>query len=374
MPSQNSVPIPKKGREAKVAIQCSHCGTKFRVKRSRLEDVSKVKCSNCGHVFKIKIVPPRKAASSTSEEQEKAILSSADKAYFEATHLGDEKNEEFSEMVLDDSDKEGLFMKPGAPLSKDQSPQVNDVDLRLSKLSDTLNGSSASREPQTDPLPPPEQFEPASSSDETTRPSQRSSSKLPIVEEEVDEGINWGKMTVIVLLLLTAFLVVAGVGMYGVFNEPSILNKILGTPLHQVEFNEKKGLAIKRVKNIPSRQTLHVVNGELTNKFSTSDEVSWIQLKGLAFDENRQVVETSIVFAGNVLQEEELSTWSLEKIKKYYKFNSGKNNSNFNLKEGQVVPFQIVFYESANVLANVTTKIVSYVRRNNPVYVRSAEE
>ncbi len=381
--------LPKNTQEAKVSIQCNNCGTKYRVKQSRLSDkVSKVKCTKCNSIFKIQGLAhtndpsPQNSGSQQSSEVPSSVLSDAEKAYFQAVEIVPGKTDDLPEIPLDEFEKNELFLAPDAPLSKQattqESQKLPEVDPELMELSELPSSSSSPSQPAnpaddktntsfaSDPGVPEE-------SDQSANPFPSQRSTLPIVEETpLDNSTNWGKLTVILLIFMVIFLGIAGAGAYLALKEPSLLNQIMNTAQHPVKFSGK--LVNRRIKNFPSRQTLVVIEGKLQNLMPTSDQVSWIRLKGLAFDENRQILETSMVYAGNILTQKELSSMGLDKIKKFYKYNSGRNNSNFELKENQEVPFQIVFFDSANLLKNVTVTPVSYVRQDETIYVRSGEE
>ncbi|MBF0280205.1 MAG: zinc-ribbon domain-containing protein [SAR324 cluster bacterium] len=376
--------------EPRISIQCDSCGTKYRVKQSRFsEKTSKVKCTKCESVFEIQNdkdvkLPEKSIPEDESNDQSptSSLLSDAEKAYFEAVTLDHEDTEVFPEFNLDFSEKEALFMNAASPLQKSRKVQsstppqlpVDQELMDLSELPDPSNPNSENpplNEDVSSQFPSDleegmPQFEIPSSL------SLRDRSTLPIVEEAPSEGeINWGRMTIKLLIFMVVFFGAAGSVAYLALKEPSTFSWFMKSPTAPIRFTVK--LSSKEVQNFTSRQTLIVVEGKLQNLLPSEDQVSWLRLKGLAFDENRQVIETSIVYAGNILSTKELSSWSLEKIKKFYDYNSGRNNSNFELKEKQEVPFQIVFFDSANILKDASAKLVSYVSKNETVYVRSGD-
>lgn len=369
--------------EPKIAIQCDQCGTKYRVKESRLsEKTTKVKCPKCETVFEVQKSVRQENATllgsveAIASESQESLLSEAEKAYFEAITIDGEDSEIVPEIKLDLAETDDLFVDPTTLSLKDQqslkAPSKPQIDSELMALSELPEPAAPPPLPNlTEDIPP------IFSDSQGTEPSFESSissssmsNPLPIVDETATtDGVNWGRKTAILLVIMFVFAGMVGAGIYLTLKEPSLLNYLVRSPNLPVRFVGE--LVSKRVKNFSSRQTLFVVEGTLQNLLPTTDQMSWIRLKGLAFDESRQIVETSIVYAGNILTAEELASWSLEKIKQYYDYNNGRNNSNFELEEYQEVSFQIVFFESANILKNVIARPVSYIRRDEIVYVKS---
>ncbi|MGK5090915.1 hypothetical protein WDW89_02730 [Deltaproteobacteria bacterium TL4] len=325
---------------------------------------------------------------SSSAQSQLKVPSEADLAYLESTALDDEiqvKNKPIKE-----NQRYKLFMGPAGDrsktlrseetisssnhLSSDSPPlengSIEETSERLMALSE-IPENIFNQAPLTSTL-----SEALTTSPQDTKPGQlrrRSHANLPIVEEdEMDEEPPWGKMVVILTLVLLAFLGVTGTGIYLGLVDSSVFSQLMGKPVHRFEFaGPLQGI---RVKNIPSQRTLFVVNGTLINRFPTEDQIRWIQLKGIAFDLSRNVVESRIVYAGNTLSEEELATWGIQKVTDFYKYNNGRNNANFELKQDQEVPFQVVFFDSESVLKHTSAKIVSYSRQEEMIFVKLTEE
>lgn len=386
--------------ESRVLIQCDQCGTKYRVKQSRLAGhSSSVKCTRCKHVFKPLVAEEIPAEHENQTSSLLSVPSEADKAYLESTSLGDEVLSKKKKSVKEDK-KYQFFMRPGelsSKLSEESEnefedgestlftdhiekekpvpPEVSSGDeLSMSELPESLSHLNVENDQQegwkeglghsTHALQDRE------GSLSVISPTARAS--LPIVNEDgLEDTTPWGKLTVLLLVILFIFLGAIGGGVYFRLVDTSILSQLVGNYQHQFEFTGP--LEGQRVKNLPSRQTFFVANGGIQNQFPDADQVGHIRLKGLAFDENRKIVESTVVYAGNVLTNEELSTWSLSKIRDYYKYNNGRNNTNFKLKENQEVAFQVVFFNSESILESISAKIVSYVRRNKNIFVKVPE-
>lgn len=362
----------------KISIECSNCGTKYKVAKSRItQKVSKVKCAKCGIVFQI--APPSPTTPQEEAPQSKTSnLSSPpqspDKAYFEAVAIDDSEPGVVPEISLGDFDPDDIFMEPGALPDKKQVSASNKETASQNSIDDKL--MELSEIPPLEEMAIPPELEDELSENLSSAPPQteqpissKPSQPIPIVEEApVERQFGWGKASFILFGIFIVLLGIGSAGTYFTLKEPSLINQLLGIPEHHLPLSEK--FTNFRVKNIPSRQTLFIVEGELQNQFPSEDQISWIRFKGIAFDENRDIVETSLAFAGNILGEEELSTWTLEQIKKHYQYSNGRNDSNFEILENQRVPFQIVFFESASVVKSVTAKLISYVRQDETVYVQ----
>ena len=360
---QLPAPSSQPPEETKIPIQCPHCGTKYRVKASRLsQHTTQVKCTRCETVFEATRPPLSPLPQTDAPQSQESILSDADRAYFEAITLDDEP-QVIPEIKLDLAETDDLFVDP-ATLSlknKEEAPEsLPALDPELMALSELPQPARSDTASDLDDLA---EINPPSFSESPTPP-------LPIVEETATaERSPWGRRAFILLMVLLGAFGAVGGGVYVSLKEPSLINYLIQSPDLPVRFVGE--LASQRIQNSTSRQTLFVVEGTLQNLLPTADQMSWIRLKGLAFDENRQIVETSIVYAGNVLDSEALSSWSLERIKQYYNYNNGRGNTNFELQKNQAVPFQIVFFEASNIVKNVVARPISYVRQDEIIYVRA---
>ena len=363
--------------ETKISIQCDNCGTKYRVHRLRFsEKVSKVKCTKCNSIFKIEEFPVQSPQDSVAFEEwqrTSTILADAEKACFEATRQKKDETKSSLGVNLHSVNQEKSDEESDSLFCKDKE---NSERFSFTKAdSNSLQGSQ-SVTPAVSVTVPTHIFGNSESTITSSEQSHEFSYKMPesplsLVEETVKpQGINWGRKSVALITLMVTFATLLGASIYLLLKEPFLLNHFFNPAEFPVHFVGE--LDSKQVENISNRQTLFVVEGKLQNLLPTSDQVSWVKLKGLAFDENREIIETAIVYAGNVATEQEISSWSLEKIKKFYTHNSGRESANFKLNKNQIVPFQMTFFESAKVVKNVTIRPVSYVRRNKIEYIRGS--
>ena len=111
----------------------------------------------------------------------------------------------------------------------------------------------------------------------------------------------------------------------------------------------------------------------MRSNFSDSSNISSIRLKGLAFDDDQKILESQVVYAGVVLSHQELSEWSVSRIREQYKERYGRNEINRNLREGEELPFQVVFFEAGELFSKASAQIISYQRDGRDVFVRTAE-
>ena len=86
---------------------------------------------------------------------------------------------------------------------------------------------------------------------------------------------------------------------------------------------------------------LFVITGWVKNGYS--DVRRFIRINGKLYKKGKVLSQTETVFCGNVLSDIELSNMKFDAIKKRLSNRSGDNNSNMQIKPGEVLPFMIVF-------------------------------
>ncbi|MBF0238591.1 MAG: zinc-ribbon domain-containing protein [SAR324 cluster bacterium] len=376
--------------ESTVSIQCPNCQTRYRVNESRVNRASQVKCTKCQFLF----TPDDSSKESRTRPGSLTLPTEAEKAYLESVQW--ESDENVQTKPLNVKQKQKLFITPNvsgkttdisesqqnpdaeqpvvSPVMKPATQEISaeklkDSQLDLQAIAAKATNTPAPKNPEIPKIPPLREVaaETRTKSQPTSPVDIPVAATLPVVDEN-EETVPWGRLAGIMAVILVMF---AGIS-WGIFYLGLLDSTMGGNSPHQFEFVGK--LEGHRIKNLPGQQTLFVIQGKMRNLFPSTDEISWIQLKGFALNENRETLETAVVYAGNVLKEEELSTWGLEQIKDYYKYNSGRNNSNYELPEGAEVDFQIVFFNSSGLLESTSVRIVSYVRQNKPVYVKAYKE
>jgi len=86
---------------------------------------------------------------------------------------------------------------------------------------------------------------------------------------------------------------------------------------------------------------MFVISGRVRNDYGQLR--NFISIKGQIYSKGKSNIESKTVYAGNILSEEELSTFNSAKIEKRLKNKYGNKRSNFKLNSGKAIPFMIVF-------------------------------
>ena len=186
-----------------------------------------------------------------------------------------------------------------------------------------------------------------------------------------EAGIPWGRLTLVSTLASLGLLLILWTGGYLHMVDSPLLSRLVGVQLHQFEF--VGNLRVEKFRNNFSRQAIHVMTGTVRSNFPDSSNISSIRLKGLAFDDDQKILESQVVYAGVVLSHQELSEWSVSRIREQYKERYGRNEINRNLREGEELPFQVVFFEAGELFSKASAQIISYQRDGRDVFVRTAE-
>jgi hypothetical protein len=187
----------------------------------------------------------------------------------------------------------------------------------------------------------------------------------------VEVGIPWGRLTLLSTLASLGLLLILWTGGYLHMVDSPLLSRLVGVQLHQFEF--VGNLRVEKFRNNFSRQAIHAMTGTVRSNFSDFSNISSIRLKGLAFDDDQKILESQVVYAGVVLSHQELSEWSVSRIREQYKERYGRNEINRNLREGEELPFQVVFFEAGELFSKASAQIISYQRDGRDVFVRTTE-
>ncbi len=375
MPEQSATP-------KSIGLRCPVCQAQFRVPHERTKKYSSAKCARCGSTFKI------------ADALKNTTLSNAEKAYLEATTFDSQnllgRDSQVASDLFMNPDELASFQKKRRPApiqdpQKQQEPEAEPDPFPPStqqqepkEQTDTEEedwlGSKTDAEESLDIDDQPE-AEPDLFEEEWNELSADGDlDELPSVAE-IEEKKKKSSLVTKAFLAVWALMFFGGLGViaYASLTHPIWLENIyrfFNLSLHEISFSDESTQTYE-IHNIHGRRSLYVVEGQLVNQFDTDEKVSWIQVKGVALDENGKMLETSIAFAGNVLTKKELAEQELYQIKKFYKYPNGQGNTNHELKEQQAVPFQIVFYDSSQRLNNVSVKIISYVKNSQTVYPQS---
>ena len=190
------------------------------------------------------------------------------------------------------------------------------------------------------------------------------------------------KFIFLLMLLIIGVGSLGFVGGYLKIFDLAIFRQLISGNTHQLEFNSD--FEARKVENGYNRRPLYVVEGSILNTFYASDKVEKIQLKALAFDLNGTVISSHFTLAGVVLSDKQLSTLSPFDIKSLrhsgaYSGINSKSESESSKEllvkstKGQEVPFQVVFFKDVPSIKRTSLQIVSYIRKNELVYVRATD-
>ncbi len=197
--------------------------------------------------------------------------------------------------------------------------------------------------------------------------------------------VNLGFHENLILFVIFCILTVSGiafVGGYLKFFDSSIIHRLTSKNLHYLEFELE--FRARQVENGYNRLPLLVVEGVLRNNLENSDNLEKIQLKAFAFDSGDRMIASHFTYAGNVLSDEQLEKFSPLDIKAIRHsedlgiLNSSlliadqEQTSNDTIKK-KGIPFQLVFFKSVQSIKRTSVQIVSYVRNNKMIFVRSPD-
>ena len=220
--------------------------------------------------------------------------------------------------------------------------------------------------------PPLKQLSAPGSAPEQAKMKEEASTVSQVFEKStVEVGIPWGRLTLLSTLASLGLLLILWTGGYLHMVDSPLLSRLVGVQLHQFEF--VGNLRVEKFRNNFSRQAIHAMTGTVRSNFSDFSNISSIRLKGLAFDDDQKILESQVVYAGVVLSHQELSEWSVSRIREQYKERYGRNEINRNLREGEELPFQVVFFEAGELFSKASAQIISYQRDGRDVFVRTAE-
>ena len=188
-----------------------------------------------------------------------------------------------------------------------------------------------------------------------------------------------------ILFVIFCVLAVAGIAFVGGYLkifDSSIFHQLTAKNLHHLEFDGE--FKARQVENGYNRLPLLVVEGAIRDIIEDSEDVKKIQLKAFAFDSENRMIASHFTYAGNVLTEVQLEEFSPLDITAMRHsedmgflsssgFTSTQENSLNTGLQKQGIPFQLVFLKSVQNIKRTSVQIVSYVRNNKILFIRSPE-
>ena len=187
----------------------------------------------------------------------------------------------------------------------------------------------------------------------------------------------------LILFVIFCVLAVGGIAFVGGYLknfDSSIFHHLTTKNFYHLEFDGE--FKARQVENGYNRLPLLVVEGAIRDIFENSGNVKKIQLKAFAFDSENRLISSHFTYAGNVLTDEQLEKFSpLDITAMRHSEDIGvlspsglastqEKSLNSGLQK-QETPFQLVFLKSVKNIKRTSVQIVSYVRNNKIIFVRS---
>ncbi len=309
-------------------VQCESCRTKFNINEKLLKkEGSKVKCSRCEIVFLV--FPPE---ASKSEDWPQVPADQEAPEIEDSPELDSEMDFDFDESFVDDlmediSDLESEYHKDSNDFVEKDDVAVPSEDIEEKTVSEPVEEKS--------PVAP--------------------------VPEKKKSGQS---RTLLVLFIVIGCLIGVIYAVYQYYPNffPDIISSIkkpakkaksVDTGASRLEILTVDGSFIDSEK----AGRLFVISGNVKNCFSTSK--SFILIKGCILDDKGDIVDEKTAFAGNSINEDQISPLTLEEIGLAVDKRQGIDNVNINVQAGAIIDFMIVFSNLPDNLSEFTVGAVS---------------
>ena len=346
-------------------VICDKCSTKYKLDDTTItEDGVKVRCAKCGNTFIVKkpkaediqkIGQPQQAVE--SPEQQLNLHSDLDKVIDETINditanqpRTADAGMEFDWSALNDNKQEQPAAEEPPPPAFEWNPDQGDT-LEINKVQ-TKQAGEMPKEPDRPANP-----QPGAAPD-------RNESKISSLTAEhvIKESIKQGRTgyvsgTVVPLvkkaLIALVFLVVLCAGGYFAFQYRAQLlaagNNLYTNVEKYIAPNKQPNLGVSIsdsrgyfLKNIRGQQ-LFVIEGNVMN--TTEHPVSFIKLTAHIADNNNVLIASKLFFAGNILTDDQLRTFTSDQINSALNNEMGQSLKNFNIPPKNSIPFMVVFFD-----------------------------
>ena len=336
-----------------VKVRCSKCGNTFIVKKPKIEDIQRIEQSR-----------PDTGSFQYKSDNEPDIHSNLDKVI----------NETISNITTNqppkiDAGSEfdwSALTESRESQPKDESPSLPPFELESS--SQEVEAGKTEDKPSEETLSkkPAMETKPGSMLD-YKEPSIASPTIEHVVKESIkqsranyisDTVLPFMKKTGIVLFIL---MILSAGGIFGYMYRSQLIkvaNAIYMELAKYISSNKQIniGVAVSDstgyfLKNIRGQQ-LFVIEGKVTN--ITDHPVSFIKLSADIADSSNNVISTKTFYAGNILTDEELRTYTSDQINSVLNNEMGQSLKNFNLPPKAAIPFMVVFFDVPENLSSFT--------------------
>ncbi len=233
--------------------------------------------------------------------------------------------------------------------SGDAEAQEADLpDLDISKFDDMeLTPSEAVEKPaQTDTARP-------AGTDAAREPEEAPEAQSPKAQKKVGRAV--------MAFLIVAILLVGGYGAVMIMNNMGIeipyVSQLLNPQPQDTAGNLKIETTDVKSRFIQNENAgkLFIITGNVKNEYSTPR--SFIRLTAKLFTKGKVLVASKSVFAGNVLNDSDLTNQKMSVIDKKFENRFGDNHVNLNLAAGGKEPFMAVFSNLPEKLEEFTIEV-----------------
>jgi predicted Zn finger-like uncharacterized protein len=355
-------------------VICDKCNTKYKLDDTTItQDGVKVRCSKCGNTFIVKKPSPediQKIGQSQQSPQgvqpELNIHSDLDKVINE-TISNITANEprtadagtEFDWSALNENKESQPAPEEPPPPAFEWKPEPQEL-LETNNVQKTETGGVLK-----DPVPA--ESRQAAASLNYNEPKTSSPTVEHVIKESIKRGrpgyvsstvLPFMKKSVISLLILIVLfaggyfaylyrtqLLVTGDNIYMTVAKYIAPNKQINIG---VSVGESRGYFLKNIRG----QQLFVIEGNVTN--TTEHPVSFIKLTANIADNNNNIISSKMFFAGNILTDDELRTYTSDQINAALNNEMGQSLKNFNIPPKASIPFMVVFFDVPDNLSSFT--------------------
>ena len=281
--------------------------------------------------------------------------------YLESIDLTDQIDEDLDSDIdkdldeISSEDKDDLFLKPTAKssfkdaaakqLKNDQWPDIHDeTDTSGMGIDEELNDFV-----ELDDL-------------NEIQDSADYDADNPLELQEMTE--KKGKKRVLVVFLVLILLAVLGAA--GWFYYKTLPSQ-QGATSPVESFNNQSRLKLmeplrgKLISNTATGEKIFVLEGEIKNNYTEQTIINWIEVKGVLYDKNQNILSESRGLAGKVLTIEDIQEASSEKLNI---IRSGKSvEPDLELAPTQTVPFQILFFNTGDNIQKLQAQISRFSKK-----------
>lgn len=323
-------------------IQCKQCRTKFRFNEAQMEgDGLWMRCSKCQHVFfqdnPLKVKPVVLTQEETVPEPARIIRRPAFEPVAKTLERGrtdDDVKSFLDEVMIPEAETGYRGGDRTKALEEPRAQEVADIDFS-SDAENVLGGEEANEAQEIE---------------------------LPRKKGRVWKIALWTLLVIVVIPAIVYFVLFPDLGSRYV----RIAEKFIGGGFTQPTEGQEVARHIKlldirqRMVNNYILGNIRVVEGTVVNQADFA--VSRIRVKGEMLDAYAVVLNEKVIYAGNVLTEEELINLSEEDISKRLNVPEGRDNSNEKVIPNGRLPFMIVFTKDQPLAIKTTVMIAGAER------------